>query len=209
MDKRIANKTALLFALTLLCVAYPQAQTDTTLRVENGRHSFAFTVMENSLVTYEQAGDGFSAIYNSQGGGKGTRPDYGLLVYGAAGHLFSTKEAIAAGFDPPVATVLTAVGQDSQEAWQAIYSAQMKLHGREQSGLATVTGVEGKTFKIPCYSWSQTIGLKTAHALTYVVLHGSSFIHVQVESSRPLAQADLIWVTSKLELLDLKAPTKQ
>lgn len=209
MANQFADKTLLLLALTLLGVSYPCAQTDTALRVENQRHNFAYTVMENSLLTYEQAGDGFSAIYNSKGGGKGTHPDYGLLVYGAASHLFSTKEAVVAGLVPPVETRINAVDLGSQEVWQAIYAAQMNLHGREQSGIATVTGVDGKSVSIPYYQWSQTSGLKTAHALTYVVLHGASFIHVQVESADALSKADTAWVTTKLELLEPAQETQQ
>ncbi len=193
---------ALLIGLSLVLGTLAFAQTDAPLDVNIERHNFNFTVMESSLVTYESAGEGFSAIYNSEGGGKGTHPDFGLLVYGASSHLFSTKEAVAAGLVPPVESRVKAMDIDSQQTWQAMYSAQMEMNGRKQSGVATVTGTDGKAFEVPYYIWSQTVGLRTAHALTYVVLHEGAFIHVQVESSEPLSEGNKDWVISKLELVE-------
>ena len=47
-------------------------------------------------------------------------------------------------------------------------------------------------------------GAVTHHALMYVVKHGGSFIYVQVESSHALSEAQVKWLTGKLELLALQ-----
>ena len=196
------------FALPVFVVLVPAlalqvlAQTERPLRIENEAHHFAFTVMQDSLVTYEDGGDGFYAIYNSHGGGKGTQPDYGLIVYGADSHRFSSEEAEAAGFGSGGEVVKSAIEFAEQAGWQAAYAAQMELHGRGQGGTAAVTMADGAGLDVPFYQWSVVAGMKRAHALTYVLLHGDSFVHVQVESSQELSASDVAWLTTKLELLE-------
>jgi len=54
---------------------------------------------------------------------------------------------------------------------------------------------------VPYYTWEQTLGGHTHHALMYVVKHGDAFIYVQVESNNGLSKAQEAWMASKLELL--------
>jgi hypothetical protein len=175
--------------------------------VENARYGFAFTVETNSLVTYPENGDGFSCIHNPQGGGKGTQADYGLLVYGSPKYHITADEAKAAKLDPPIEQTLSVDDVKTSTRWNDIFKAAMSAHGWTPAGEATVKVVDGATLKAPYFIWSTTKGAKTHHALMYVLIHGDSFITVQVESSRPLSPAQVAWFTNKLELLKLAPPT--
>ncbi len=174
--------------------------------MENGRYDFAFTVEANCLVTYPENGDGFSCIHNAQGGGKGTKPDYGLLVFGSPMYMITAEEAKAAKLDPPEEHTLTVDDVKTSARWNEIFKAAMSAHGWAPAGDATVKVAGGPSIKVPYYSWSMKKGAKTGYALMYVLIHGDAFVTVQVEGQRPFSKAQEAWFVSKLELLPLPAP---
>lgn len=182
------------------------AQTDAPTRAENERHHFAFTFEANSLVVYPKDGDGFSCIHNPQGGGKGTQPDYRLLVYGSPKYVISADAAKAAKLNPPSEQTLSVDDVKTNTRWNDIFKAVMSVDGRTPAGEAIVSVANGPSLKVPYYIWSATIGAKTRYALMYVLIHGDSFITVQVESGRPLNKTQEAWFTSKLELLKIAPP---
>lgn len=194
--------------LLIICLhlAPALAQTDAPTRVENSRNRFAFTVETNCLVTYQENGDGFSCIHNPQGGGKGTKPDYGLLVYGSPMYTITADEAKAAKLEPPTEQTLSVDDVKTNARWNEIFKAAMSAHGWAPAGEATLKVEGGPTMKTPYYSWTQTLHNKTGYALMYVVIHGDVFITVQAESSRPFTKAQETWFTAKLELLKPPSP---
>lgn len=183
------------------------AQTDEPTTIEVGRYFFSFTVESNSIVTYPENGDGFSCVHNPAGGGSGTQADYGLLAYGTMMHLLSTREAEAAALDPPQETLLEAAELPDNDRWQEIYEAQMKAKGIMAAGQATIQVQGSDPLSIPYFSWAQTSRGKTHYALTYVVIHGEAFIHVQVEANQPFTEQQLDWFTTKLTLLEVESET--
>ena len=201
MRYSIAIITGLAVVLTTALVAI--AQVTEATRVENDRYAFAYTVEANSLVTYPENGDGFSAIHNPAGATKGTQPDYGMLVYGTQGHLISKKEAEALGLEPAEEQVLMPDDLGTNERLQEIVKVTNELAELKPAGNASVKMPDGTTLAVPYYKWSKSIGVKTHYALAYKVLHGDGFINVQVEGSRPFSKQIEGWVTTKLELLPL------
>jgi hypothetical protein len=191
----------------LLLPALAPAQTDQPTRVENARYSVAFTVEANCFVTYPENGDGFSAIHNSQGGGKGTQADYGLLVYGSPMYTLTADEAKAAKLSPPEETTLAVDDVKTSTRWNELFKAAMSAHGWSPAGEAAVKVEGGPSQKAPYFTWSRTVGPKTHYALMYVLIHGDAFITVQAESSRPFSKAQEAWFTSKLELLQIPPET--
>lgn len=200
----LAALAAVLTYLVLSSAVF--AQTDAPTRVENARYSFAFTVEANCFVTYPENGDGFSCIHNPQGGGKGTKPDYGLLVYGSPMYSITADEAKAAKLEPPEEQVLAVDDVKTSARWNDIFKAAMSAHGWSPAGEATIKVEDGPSLKVPYYTWSTQRQTKTAYALMYVLIYGNSFITVQAESQRPFSKAQEAWFTSKLELLGLPEP---
>lgn len=192
---------ALIFLAAALAALPALAQITERTRVENARYAFAFTFEAGSLVTYPENGDGFSVIHNSEGGGKGTKPDYGLLVYGTQGHLVSKKEAEAIGLVPAEEQVLMPGDVPTNARLQEIMVVTNGLAGTEPAGDATVKLPGGKAASAKYFMWSRTVGSRTHYALAYVVRHDTGFIHVQAESSRPISKQQERYFTSQLELL--------
>lgn len=192
----------LALAACLLLAALPAwAQVEEPTRVTNDLFRFAYTFEANSLVSYEEGGNGFNCIHNPQGGGKGTAADYGMQVFGGVVMTFSKDEAAAAKLDPPEATTLTAAEIRNNTRLSELMKAAMGAHERQSAGDAVIKVEDGSTVKVPYFTWSKTAAGKTHFALMYVVLHGDTFINVQVESTRPFSKAQEQWFTTKLELL--------
>jgi hypothetical protein len=200
------NYLALVLGLIVVFTALAAlAQVSEATKVENARYSFSFTVEANSLVTYPENGDGFSAIHNPAGAVKGTQPDYGILVYGTMGHLVNKKEAEALKLTPAEEQVLMPDDVGTNERLQEIVRVSNSLAKLEPAGTATVKLPDGKTLSAPYYTWKKTVGATTHYALAYVVLHDSGFINVQVEGSKPFSKQLEQWLTTKLELLPVPA----
>ena len=73
-------------------------------------------------------------------------------------------------------------------------------------GEASIKVAGGSSIKVPYFMWSKTVGATTHHALNYVVIHGERFVIVQVEASRPYTDAQIKWLTTKLELYEPTPP---
>ena len=193
--------------LLLALAALPAlAQTDEPTRAENEKYFFAFTVEANCFVTYPEGGDGFSAIHNPQGGGKGTQADYGLLVFGSPYYKFTDAEKAAIKLDLGTDGMLSVSEVKTNARFSEIFEAAMATHGWNPIGDATIKVEDGPSQKVPYFSWSQAAKGKTHYALMYVVMHGDAFITVQVEGSRPFTKAQTEWFITKLELEKIAAP---
>jgi len=198
---------AILAGIAVLAAAAAAfAQVAEPTRVVNDVYHFAYTVDANSLVTYEEGGNGFSCIHNPAGGGKGTTPDYGMQVFAGPVMKLTAEEAKLAKLEPPVATVLAGADVGDNTRMGEIMKGAMAAHERQPAGEATVKVEGGSGVKAPYFTWSKTAAGKTHYALMYVVVHGDYFINVQVEASRPLTKAQEQWFTTKLELLKLPPP---
>jgi len=191
----------LVLALILVLSYTALAQLGEPTFVVNDRHQFAYTVQSNTIVEYEHGGDGFKCIHNASGGGEGTEPDYGLLVYGKEYYGLNAKEAEAAGYDPPEIQVLTVEDVGDTAALNEIIRKAMQDYDLEPVGDASVRLPDGRVMKVPYYKWSQTMRGVTRYALEYAVVHNDSFVRVQVESSYLLSSDQEEWLIGKLELL--------
>jgi hypothetical protein len=98
---------------------------------------------------------------------------------------------------------------DSQQALDKLVTAQMKVHGRDPAGSATVSLPGGERIQVPYFTWQRTVGSITHHALMYVVRHASGFILVQVESTNALTGDRLAWLTGKLALREPAATANE
>jgi hypothetical protein len=198
----------LLICLLIVCVVSVQAwaQTDKPERVSVPRYSVAFTVESNCLVTYPENGDGFSCIHNSQGGGKGTKADYGLLCFGSPFYNFTDKEIAAIKMDLGGDKMLEVSEVKTNTRFAEVMKAAMGTHSWKPAGEATIKVEGGPSLKMPYFSWSTQKAGKTHHALMYVVMHGDAFITVQVESSKPFSKPQVEWFTTKLELTKISPP---
>lgn len=199
--RRIA---ALMCAAVLLSLAaQARAQVDEPTEVVNDEFHFAFTVEGGSFVAYPEDGNGFKCIHNPAGGGPGTQPDYGMLVFGGYLYVLSAEQAAAAKLDPPEETVLTTADVHNNTRFSDLVKGAMSAYDREPAGEAVI-GVEGgSSIRVPYFVWSRTVGTQTKHALMYSVVHGDGFVNVQVESSRPFTKQQIAWFTTKLRLLEL------
>lgn len=204
MKKNYLLAAALASALLLALPA--QAATSKATRIVNDLYRFAFTVQSNSEISYQDGGVGLMAKHVPDGAAEGDPADYGLLVYGSPRMHLSPAEAEAAGFKREELLLLPGdVG--GQAKLNQIFSASMGLKEHQPSGQATVKlPGEGKSTSVTYFKWSQKVGGQTAYALMYLVLHTDGFIYVQAESRQPFSAAQEKWFTSKLELLEVKAP---
>jgi len=201
--KRIS--LAVLIVLMSAVAAYAQVEEPT--EVVNDSYHFSFTVEEGTLVTYEEGGIGFDAVHNPQGGGKGTQPDYGMRVYAGVHYYFTTDMAVAAKLDPPEETFLSTTDVVNNTRFSELMKAAMSVYDRKPAGDAVVQVEEGASIKVPYFTWSRTVGVKTAYAMMYSVVHGDHFITVQVEGSRPFSNRQVEWFTTKLALQKIPAET--
>jgi hypothetical protein len=200
-------KVTLVAALALAILATPAlAQVTEPTGVVNGRFSFTFIVEPGCLVTYPENGDGFSAIHNPEGGGKGTQADYGLIVYGGFFYRFTEEMAAAAKLDPPEETMLSVEDISNNTRFNELMKAAMSVFERESAGDAVVQVENGSSIKVPYFTWSRTVGTKTHYGLMYSVIHGDAFVTVQAESNRPFTKPQLTWFTTQLELNEIPEP---
>lgn len=198
---------ALGLAMAVAMVWTAGAQTDKPTRAVNDRYHFAFTFEANSLVTYPENGDGFSCVHNPQGGGKNTKPDYGLLVFGSPYYNFTADEAKAAKLGDKAMTLAVADVRTTSRLSEILRTA-METHGYKVGGEAVIKVEDGPSVRLPYFSWSEKVRDKTHYALMYVTIHGDAFITVQVEASQPLSPQQVSWFSTKLELLKLPPPPK-
>jgi hypothetical protein len=190
--------SAMVVLAALLLATVASADTAKPERVINERYSFGFTVEPASLVTFEKGGVGFSATHKLLEG----TPDYGLLVFGSPYQRLSAADAKAAKLATAEEQVLAAKDAGGYAAWGKTFAAVCDSRGRKKAGEASIRLPDGATLKTPYYTWSQTVLGKTHYAMTYVVVHADAFVSVQAESSRPFTDAQLKWLSSKLELLE-------
>jgi hypothetical protein len=198
---------ALGLAMAVAMVWTAGAQTDKPTRAVNDRYHFAFTFEANSLVTYPENGDGFSCVHNPQGGGKNTKPDYGLLVFGSPYYNFTADEAKAAKLGDKEMTLAVEDVHTTSRLSEILRTA-METHGYKVGGDAVIKVEDGPSVRLPYFSWSEKVRDKTHYALMYVTIHGDAFITLQVEASQPLSPQQVSWFTTKLELLKLPPPPK-
>ena len=186
--------------LSLAAVTAARAQVEEPTEVVNDDYHFSFVVEAGTLVTYEEGGVGFDGIHNPSGGGKGTQPDYGLHVFAGAHYYFNAEMARAAKLDPPEETLLTVADATNNTRFNELMKAAMSVYDREPAGEAVIQVEEGSSIKVPYFTWSRTVGARTAYALMYSVIHGDHFITVQAEGSRPFSGRQLDWLTTNLNL---------
>lgn len=186
-----------LFLLFLLLSLPAIAQTTEAQRVVNETHHFAFTVEAGSFITLRKGGNGFSAIHKPRGAGDTA---YGVLVFGSPDYALSDTGTAAAREAGKLPTRNSPV--NSQERLDELVAIDMQALGREESGAASVKLPDGGTLSVPVYAWTQGSGSRQRHAIMYVVLHGTSYVAVQVEASSPLSSAQIKLLTQSLELLE-------
>lgn len=197
MSRRLAATLILALCLAALASA-ALAQTTAPQRVENEAHHFAYTCEAGAYITYRDSGNGFTCLHKRRAGVAGDC-DYGLLVFGSPDYSMSEEGAEAAAKDGKLPTATSPT--NTQEKLNALVAIDMQALGRQYGGEAQVTQPDGKQAKVPYYTWSQRAGSKTHYALMYVVLHGTSFIAVQLEASAALSPAQTAQFTQSLELL--------
>lgn len=184
----------LLFTLWPACSAV--AQTTSPQRVVNENHHFAYTVEAGAFISMRKGGNGFSAIHKPRSAGDAA---YGLLVFGSPDYSMSEQGAAAAREAGKLPTRNAPV--NTQDRLNELVAIDMNALGRKQEGSAEVRLADGKTLGVPVYSWTEGSGNRQRYALMYVVLHGESYIAVQVESQGPLSAARIALLTTGLELL--------